>query len=233
MKLALIPAGEFLMGSPNSASANVAQDDEKPQHRVRITKPFYLGVYEVTQAEYQKVMGSNPSGFKTSNGSTPVEMVSWDDAVAFCQRLSETAEERTAGRRYRLLTEAEWEYACQAGSTTMFSFGNSADKLRNYAWYKANSDSKTHPVGQKKPNAWGLYDMHGNVLEWCDDWKGGYASGTVADPSGPVSGVVRVNRGGAFGNSTMGSRSALRSSHPPESRLQHIGFRLALSPSGG
>ena len=164
MKLVLIPAGEFLMGSPESDSD--APDEEKPQHKVRISKPFYLGVTEVTQEQYERVMGENPSRFK-GDPQRPVEKVSWEDAVAFCRKLSEKE-----GRTYRLPTEAEWEYACRAGSQTKWSFGDDDSALKEYAWYLDNADSTTHPVAQKKPNAWGLYDMHGNVWEWCQDWYG-------------------------------------------------------------
>jgi eukaryotic-like serine/threonine-protein kinase len=147
-------------------------------------------VYEVTQGEYERVMGTNPSHFK-GDPRLPVETVSWQDAMTFCERLSALPAERSAGRVYRLPTEAEWEYACRAGSTTIYSFGDSEGSLGDYAWYDSNSGSKTHPVGQKRPNAWGLYDMHGNVWEWCSDWYDGsyYASSPVDDPTGPVKAI--------------------------------------------
>jgi formylglycine-generating enzyme required for sulfatase activity len=144
MRLKLMPAGEFMMGTPESD--NPTMSHESPQHKVRITKPFYLGVYEVTQAEYARVMGENPSRFK--DASNPVEQVSWDDATEFCRKLS--AKE---GKTYRLPTEAEWEYACRAGTTTRYSFGDDWARLGEYAWYGANSRQETHPVGEKKPNA--------------------------------------------------------------------------------
>ena len=162
MKLVLIPAGEFLMGSPDSDKD--AEDDEKPQHRVRITRPFYLGA-RGDQGQYRAVTGENPSHFKGSD-DLPVEKVSWNDAIAFCNKLSEReglkpyyqfgAVARSGGEGYRLPTEAEWEYACRAGSTTRYSFGDDAASLGEYAWFNGNSGSKTHPVGQKRPNAWGL-----------------------------------------------------------------------------
>ncbi len=160
MKLRLIPAGEFTMGSPGTESDRRA---DETQHRVTLTKPFYLGVTEVTQEQYQKVMGSNPSGFK--GPQNPVEQVSWNDAVAFCRKLSELPSEKSGGYVYRLPTEAEWEYACRAGTTTTYSFGDSESELGAYAWYIDNSGRTTHPVGGKRPNACGLYGMHGNVFE--------------------------------------------------------------------
>jgi len=171
MKLVYIPAGVFDMGSADGDS------DEKPVHKVQITKGFYMGQYEVTQAQYESVMGSNPSYFKGENN--PVEEVSWEEAVAFCKKLS-SRENKT----YRLPTEAEWEYACRAGSTTKYCFGDSESQLGDYAWNDKNSNFSTHPVGQKQQNNWGLYDMHGNVYEWCQDWYGeNYYSGSPAiDP---------------------------------------------------
>ena len=188
---------------------------------MRITRPFYLGVYEVTQEEYETVMGRNPSCFSAKGGGKdrvagqdtrrhPVESVSWNDAIAFCNKLSEReglrpyyrsgAGEQSGGDGYRLPTEAEWEYACRAGSTTRYSFGDDAASLGEFAWYDGNSGSKTHPVGQKRPNAFGLYDMHGNVWEWC--WDGYeeryYANSPADDPLGPSQAAGRVIRGGGW-----------------------------------
>jgi formylglycine-generating enzyme required for sulfatase activity len=200
MKLALIPAGKFMMGSPESEWDRYA--NEGPQHEVTISKPFYLGVYEVTQEQYQALMGRNPS---YSKGPTnPVELVSWDDAREFCRRLSEKT-----GRKARLPTEAEWEYACRAGTRTRFSFGDADGALGDYAWY-GDSRGSTHPVGQKKPNPWGLYDMHGNVGEWCGDWYGEYTPDSATDPTGPISGSERVERGGTWGYDPWSCRSAWR-----------------------
>jgi formylglycine-generating enzyme required for sulfatase activity len=220
------------MGSPPSEKGS---EDEERQHEVTLTQDYYLGAFEVTQAQYAKVMGNNPSYFqgdKVGNvvsSNRPVEQVSWEDAVEFCRRLSELPEEKAAGRVYRLPTEAEWEYACRAGSTTAFSFGDKLHSLDNYAWFSDNSNEQTHPVGQKKPNAWGLYDMHGNVWEWCCDWYGEYPKDAVSDPSGPSEGVRRVNRGGSWNNGAAYCRSSLRIRRNPAYRFPLNGFRLALS----
>ena len=225
IKLRLIPAGEFLMGSPDSDSD--ARDNEKPQHTVRITKPFYLGVTEVTQEQYERMIGTNPSRFK--GAQLPVENVSWEVAVEFCRKLSELPAERSAGRVYRLPTEAEWEYACGAGSTTAYYFGDDDSMLGKYAWYARNSGGQTHPVGQKKPNGWGLYDMHGNVREWCSDWFEEYTSAAEDDPTGATAGSSRVIRGGSWGSFAGFCRSASRFWGQPSFRYYDLGFRLAFS----
>jgi len=258
MTLKLIPAGEFFMGSPDDAIE--ADKDEKPSHRVRISKPFYLGVYEVTQAQYEAVMGNNPSYFsstgdgkdKVAGQSTdqhPVENVSWLDAVQFCNKLSDIRGRKPFyeidgpdirvpdwnGQGYRLPTEAEWEYACRANASTPmhFSFGHNPTELGVYGWFEGNSEQRTHPVSQKRPNGFGLYDMHGNVWEWCWDWSGeGYYNQSPADdPTGPAGASSRVFRGGSWGSEPRRCRSAVRRWSAPEYCLNFLGFRLALNRS--
>jgi len=216
MKLRSIPAGEFMMGSRGWS-------DDETQHRVSITKPFYMGVTEVTQEQYQKVMGTNPSQFQ--GPQNPVEEVSWADAVEFCRKLSAMPAEKTAGHVYRLPTEAEWEYACRSGTTTAYSFGDDA-LVNNNGFFE---HKKTHPVGEKKPNAWGLYGMYGNVWEWCQDWYGAYPSGSATDPTGATSGSCRVGRGGSSGGNAALCRSARRGEYPPEYRSIRLGFRVLRS----
>ena len=222
MVLVPIPAGEFMMGDPTNPT--------HPTHPVTLTKPFHLGAFEVTQEQYEKVMGKNPSRFKGTNN--PVEKVSWDDAAEFCRRLSELPEEKAAGHVYRLPTEAEWEYACRAGTTTAYSFGDDESQLGQYAWFGKNSGYATHPVGEKKPNPWGLYDMHGNVWEWCQDWYDDYPSEPVTDPTGPTTGSARVFRGGDLLFGAAYCRVARRRTLAPTLRSNDLGFRLALSPLG-
>ena len=223
MKLALVPPGEFMMGSDEE------MEDEKPVHKVTLTRPFQLGVYEVTQEQYEKVVGDNPSRLK--GPTNPVE-ANWPDAIAFCSLLTDRPEEKLAGRRYRLPTEAEWEYSCRAGTAKDFSFGSDASLLTEFGWIKKNSGGRTHPVGEKKPNAWGLYDMHGNVWERCMDWKGNYPSNDLVNPQGPSDGTIRMTRGGGFldGNRL---RSATRGGDSYSSnRSSHNGFRVVCVFSG-
>jgi formylglycine-generating enzyme required for sulfatase activity len=226
MEFILIPAGEFQMGSNDKDASDdeePAHGDEKPVHTVRITQPFYLGKYEVTQDQWQAVMGNNPSYFK-GKANRPVDSVSWEDVQEFIRRLNS----QEGGATYRLPTEAEWEYAARAGTTTRWSFGDDASHLGRYAWYNENADGETHPVGQLQPNPWGLYDMHGNVWEWVQDWYGEYASGTAVDPMGPSSGPNRVNRGGSFYYPARDCRSAGRGSFAHGTRYAYFGFRLLM-----
>ena len=213
LEMLWVPPGDFTMGS------NDGDSDEKPPHQVTLTQGFWLGKYEVTQEQWERVMGSNPSNFK--GAKNPVECVSWDDAQAFCKK---------PGNGLRLPTEAEWEYACRAGSTTAYCFGESHSGLGDYAWYNDNSGSKTHPVGGKKPNAWGLYDIHGNVWEWCQDWYGDYPRGSVTDPTGRTSGTYRVLRGGSWNCGPAYCRSASRFGRPPGRRVTFVGVRVARTP---
>ncbi len=207
MAFVRIPAGDFHMGSAEG------DDDERPVHSVRISQPFDLGIHPVTQAQWETVMGNNPSHF-TGDANRPVESVSWEEVQAFIAKLRD----RDPGVTYRLPTEAEWEYAARAGSTTAYCFGNDPEQLSEYAWYGANSGGTTHPVGQRKPNDWGLYDIHGNVWEWVQDWYNDYpaeaaadsTAAPTADPTGPSSGSSRVYRGGSWHSSAGGCRSANR-----------------------
>jgi formylglycine-generating enzyme required for sulfatase activity len=228
-----IKRGTFIMGSPVSDPAG--NSDERPQTVVTLTNGFWMGAHEVTQAEYQAVTGSNPSGFP-GDTNRPVETVSWDSAVAYCTAL--TTIERTAGRipagwGYRLPTEAEWEYCSRAGArTTRFGYGDdlAGTALTNYAWYSSNFTGTTHPVEQKLANPWGLMDMHGNVWEWCQDFYGAYPGGSVTDPQGPGTGSNRVFRGGALNLNAEDCRSARRNLITPEFAYLSIGFRVVLSP---
>jgi formylglycine-generating enzyme required for sulfatase activity len=224
IKLVLIPAGKFMMGCPETEAGR--GDSEGPQHEVTISKPFYMGVYEVTQEQYEAVIGSNPSQFK--GVSNPVDSVSWDDSIAFCKKLS-----AMTGKTARLPTEAQWEYACRAGTTTTHSCGDDASKLSDYAWLEKNSEKKTHPVGKKKPNAFGLYDMHGNVWEWCLDPPVQYTNVKTVDPQGAASGENRVIRGGCVHFGPQDARSAHRCVRGPDGRANNFGFRLAVDPPAG
>ena len=225
MKMVWIAPGEFVMGSP--ASERERGNDEG-QHRVRLSRGFYLGVYEVTQRQWQAVMGSNPSRFKGQD--LPVEMVSWNDAVEFCRKLSSKE-----GVEYRLPTEAEWEYACRAGTQTAFCYGNDLDASRanfdgNYPYgngRKGEDRETTVRVGSFQANAWGLYDTHGNVDEWCQDWYGPYSSKSATDPLGPASGDFRVIRGGSWYGFAVDCRSADRLGDTADYRRDYVGFRLA------
>ena len=226
MKLTYIPAGEFTMGSPSGESD---RDDDETQHRVRLSRPFWLGVTEVTQGQWEALMGSRPWEGKSakSNPSHAASYVSWDDAVEFCRKLSERA-----GKAYRLPTEAEWEYACRGGTTSMYHFGDNVSELGRFGWFADNAknvgERDAHVVRQKLPNGWGLYDMHGNVYEWCGDWYGDYPSGTVTDPKGPGSGSDRVLRGGSWFSYPLFCRPACRYGTSPGLQTHNLGFRLAL-----
>ena len=213
-----ISSGTFWMGSPSSEGESNAH----PRHQVTISQGFQMLKFEVTQAQWEAVMGSNPSSYSGDNN--PVEIVSWDDCQSFISKLNELAPDHT----YRLPTEAEWEYCCRAGSDTKYSYGDDEGQFGDYAWYYDNSDSKTHPVGQKKPNAWGLYDMHGNVWEWVLDWydRDYYENSPGTDPQGPDSGSFRVLRGGGWSNDADNCHSADRNYHNPDYSTIDLGLRL-------
>jgi len=220
MQFVLIPAGTFMMGG---GVAEDGDEDERPQHQVTFSQPFYLQTTPVTQGQWKKLMGENPAFFHECGEGCPVENVSWDDAQEFIKKLNRM--EQTD--QYRLPTEAQWEYACRAGSTRSFCFGDEEALLGQYAWYADNSQKSPHPVGRLKPNAWGLYDMHGNVYEWCQDWYGEYPPGPVTDPRGPSAGKYRVLRGGSWDGEAGDGRSAYRLRLNPGYRYGHEGFRVA------
>ena len=231
-----IKPGTFMMGSPED---ELCRDGDETQHQVTLTKGYWLGKYEVTQAQYEAVMGTNPSYFKGDD--LPVEKLSWYDAKDFCTKL--TAKEKAAGRlpegyEYTLPTEAQWEYACRAGTTTALNSGKNLSnkeecpEMDEVGWYAYNSGEKTHPVGQKLPNAWGLYDMHGNVEEWClDGYKESYPSSPVVDPVGPATARYRVMRSGdsSWYGIAASCRSAYRNCDTPDDIAWYIGFRVALA----
>jgi formylglycine-generating enzyme required for sulfatase activity len=223
MEFVLIPSGSFLMGSEE----NRGDGDESPVHRVTLTQPFYLGLYEVTQEQWEKIMGGNPSKFK--GAKLPVDSVSWHDCQRFLVRLSEKT-----GRKFVLPTEAQWEYACGAGATTPWNFGDQETLVKERAWMGESSGGTTHPVGMKSPNAWGLHDMHGNVWEWCADWyaKHAYAGGEVKDPRGPATGESRVLRGGGWGEDADHVRSACRNCNGPDGANQGTGLRCVMLVEG-
>jgi formylglycine-generating enzyme required for sulfatase activity len=238
MKLVSIPAGEFKMGSSKSPE-EIAQlfvskaeyyKDEHPQHAVRLSKGFYMATTEVTQGQWKAVMGTEPwkgQTFAQENADHAASYISWEDATEYCRQLSQKE-----GKPYRLPTEAEWEYACRGGTTTVYSFGNDAAGLKDYAWFYDNAydvgERYAHPVGQKRANAFGLYDMHGNVYEWCSDWydEDYYGKSPSVDPKGPTSGSSRVLRGGSWYDNAQYCRSADRGRLAPTVRYYGSGFRV-------
>ena len=233
IKMISIPAGIFQMGSIDGG------DDEKPVHVVTLDA-FEINATEITQGKYKEIMGENPSYFSGSD-NLPIENVSWYDAVKFCNRQSEKAglercyDESTwicdfSKNGFRLPTEAEWEYACRAGTKTEYYSGDSKSELSRTGWYSGNSGSNTHSVGQKESNAWGLYDMHGNVFEWCNDWFGNYSSASVTNPTGIQSGSFRVLRGGWWYDSARCCRSADRYYSKPDGSYYGTGFRIVRRP---
>ena len=243
IELVPIAPGRFIMGSPETEKARDAvarmksrDKDEGPRRRVTISKPFYMGIFEVTQAQWKAVMGTQPwdaSSIK-ARADYPANYITWKEATAFCAALS-----RKTRRTVRLPTEAEWEYACRAGTTTMFSFGDDPSRLGLYAWHdppveRMKSMNVRHPaygrmVGTKKPNAWGLYDMHGNVYEWCSDWYvDSYANAGARDPKGPSSGKSHIRRGGSWNDGPVYCRAASRSTSSSDRRSCYSGFRVVV-----
>jgi len=230
MKLVSIKPGNFWMGSTDNEKGH--SKNESPQHLVKLTKGFYVGVTEVTQAQWLKVMKSRSWSRKKyvrEGDSYPATYVSWDDAVEFCKKLSQKE-----GRKYRLPTEAEWEYACRTGTKTAYSFGEGERRLGDYAWFRDNAydagEKYAHTVAQKKPNPWGLYDVHGNIWEWCSDWydEKAYRTNQATDPKGPSGGECRVLRGGSLLNIPVICRSATRTRSLPDERGYYFGFRIVL-----
>ena len=255
MKLALLPAGEFMMGSKLSAeevakrfapagdlSGGVVKitagdfTDEHPRRQVTIPAPFYMGVTEVTQGQWRALKGSQPwagQSYTRDKADHAAGYISWNDATEFCKALS-----KKTGRSVRLPTEAEWEYACRAGTTTAFNCGDDSSRLDDYAQYRGNTHENkaryAHSAGAKKPNAWGLYDMHGNVHEWCADWYAdSYANADARGPKGPAAGKERVARGGSWRSVPAHCRAARRTRFAPPSRLATCGFRVVVESGAG
>ena len=223
MSFLMVPSGKFQMGSTGGDAR------EMPVHEVTISKDYGLGTMEVTEQQYETVMGKTPNLSKPDNA---INSLSWSQAHEFCQRLSELPEEKAAGRKYRLPTEAEWEYACRAGTTSAYSFGDDPTLVGQHAWYARNSRQASQPPGKKIPNPWGFYDMHGNAWEWCQNWRYDYQNAPVTDPSGPATGKTRVLRGGGWFHREPNCRSSARFSEDPNSRTKYTGgLRVALTKS--
>ena len=223
LEMVSIAPGTFRMGS------NGGDNDEKPVYQVTLTQAYYLGKYEVTQAQWRAVMGTNPSHFKGNN--RPVENISWNDAMEFCKKLNEQGK-APAGWKFTLPTEAQWEYAARCWNRRKrkgYTYSGS-NNIKKVAWYDGNSDAQTHDAGQKSPNELGLYDMSGNVWEWCLDWSGSYSKGAVTDPQGPQSGSLRVMRGGSWDDFALHCKVVYRRHGFPDDRFNCGGFRLALVP---
>jgi uncharacterized protein (TIGR02996 family) len=229
IELALIPAGSFLMGSPEDEEGH---SNNERQHPVRLTSHFYLGCHPVTNAQYRAAGGEVEHD---PGDDYPVVDVSWENAVRFCQMLSALPAERAAGRVYRLPTEAEWEYACRAGTTTPFHFGMGGNsKLANFDGKRPSGDAergpmvgRMTPIGTYPPNPWGLYDMHGNIINYCQDWAGRFRGVAVTDPTGPRRGQYRICRGGAWSFPAAACRAAYRNNREPVSFSDRVGFRVA------
>jgi len=226
-KMIYLTPGTFMMGSPSSEKGRF---DDEGQHKVTLTKGFFIGVTEVTIEQWKKVMGYNPFQSENPGKNHPVGMVSWDECQAFIMKLNKLEK----SRRYRLPTEAEWEYACRAGSRSAFSNGDIAQakcghepSLDKIGWYCGNTKEETQPVAKKEPNGWGLYDMHGNAWEWCQDWYATYPTGPGSNPKGPSTGSSRVFRSGGWGLSARSCRSAFRDKYASDLKCKLLGLRLA------
>ena len=217
MEFVLIEEGSFFMGCVSG------RPHEEPGHKVTVSR-FFMARHPVTQHQWSCLMDRNPSHF--TGDDLPVEEVSWYETQEFIRRLNKMSERGI----YRLPTEAEWEYACRAGSSSAYCFGDDSYHLSRYAWFGVNSEDRTHPVGQKNPNAWGLYDMHGNVWEWCQDWYGLYPARELTNPQGPQRGSYHVNRGGSWSSKSMHCRSPNRNKNAPIGRYCDVGFRLVWVP---
>jgi formylglycine-generating enzyme required for sulfatase activity len=222
VEMVFIAGGTYTMGCTNEQGSD-CENDEKPVHSVTVDD-FYMGKYEVTQAQWEAVMGSNPSNFSGCD-NCPVEQVSWDDILDFLEKLNQKT-----GKIYRLPTEAEWEFAARGGNSSRGYKYSGSNNVSSVGWYDENSGSKTHSVGQKASNELGIYDMSGNVWEWCSDWYGDYSSGNQTNPKGPTSGYSRVIRGGGWDYIARDCRSANRGIFTPGSGGYYLGFRLVLSP---
>jgi formylglycine-generating enzyme required for sulfatase activity len=220
----LIPAGSFVMGSPEGEAKTQEEATQEKQHKVTISRPFYMGKYEVTQAQYQQVMGDNPS--RDKGDTLPVHNLEVKDALAFCQKLSQKT-----GRKVQLPTESEWEYACRAGTTTLYHSGDTIEDLDKVAWFGANSGRALHPVGQKLPNAWGLFDMHGNIREFVRDLWDEAPRGDAVDPTGPKEGDPKnhVVKGGAYTAAAEKAGNVRSGSRRPTESLPATGFRIAVA----
>ncbi len=226
IKFCWCPNGTFNMGSPADA---LGSERNEQQFEVSLSKGFWMQQTEVTQAQYEALMGVNPSHFR--GDANPVESVDFSDAKEFCRRLCELPPEKNSENLYRLPTEAEWEYACRAGSTSSFCFGDDEGMLEEYGWFNKNANRTTHAVGGKKPNAWGLHDMHGNVSEWCRDFYAAYPSAAQTDPHGPEAGDQITVRGGGWFFVPQNARSAHRDAYQQAARYVGLGFRLVAEPS--
>jgi len=219
MKFLVVPSGTFTMGSRRG------DQHELPEHEVTLTQAYGLGVHEVSEQQYTEVMGKNPA---LTSPNSAINSLNWAQADEFCRRLSDLPAEKSAGRVYRLPTEAEWEHACRAGTVTAYSFGDDPTMFGQYGWYTRNGLQKVHPGGEKLPNPWGFYDMHGNAWEWCQNWHYEYSDAPATDPTGPPKGVTRVLRGGAWFHREPDCRSSVRFTEDPNSPKKYTGgFRVA------